>query len=196
MSQAISTCEMVVMRYQGKTQITLRGPETKAMIADCPADAEFFGIQFKLGVHMPHLPTPSLVDRSANLPEASGKSFWLQGAAWEFPEYENADTFVERLMREGLLAHEPVVDAALEGHMSDLSLRSVQRRFLRATGLTYGMVRQIERARQAMALLERGVSILDTVDQAGYSDQPHLTRSLKRLIGQTPAQILRVNHVE
>jgi AraC-like DNA-binding protein len=37
--------------------------------------------------------------------------------------------------------------------------------------------------------LRQGVSILDTVEQAGYADQPHLTRSLKRLIGQTPAQL-------
>jgi len=77
--------------------------------------------------------------------------------------------------------------------LPDLSLRSVQRRFLRATGLTHGLVVQIERAQRAMKLLQQGVSILDTVDQAGYADQPHLTRALKRLVGQTPAQILKVN---
>jgi methylphosphotriester-DNA--protein-cysteine methyltransferase len=65
----------------------------------------------------------------------------------------------------------------------------VQRRFLRATGLTHGAVSQIERAHRAVALLRQGVSILDTVERAGYADQPHLTRSLKRLIGQTPAQL-------
>jgi methylphosphotriester-DNA--protein-cysteine methyltransferase len=40
-----------------------------------------------------------------------------------------------------------------------------------------------------MTLLQRGVSIHDTVHEAGYFDQPHLTRSLKRLLGQTPAEI-------
>jgi AraC-like DNA-binding protein len=39
--------------------------------------------------------------------------------------------------------------------------------------------------------LKQGVSILDTVYEAGYFDQAHLTRSLKHLIGQTPAQIIR-----
>jgi AraC-like DNA-binding protein len=29
------------------------------------------------------------------------------------------------------------------------------------------------------------------VEQAGYADQPHLTRSLRRFIGETPAQIMR-----
>ena len=41
----------------------------------------------------------------------------------------------------------------------------------------------------AVALLRQGVSPLDTVEQTGYTDQPHLTRSLKRLIGQTPTQL-------
>jgi len=67
---------------------------------------------------------------------------------------------------------------------------------LRATGLTQSAARQIERARYATYLLQQGVSILDTVEQAGYFDQPHLTRSLKHLIGQTPAQILQKNRPE
>jgi AraC-like DNA-binding protein len=140
---------------------------------------------------MPHLPTNKLVDVGLNLPEASNNAFWFNSAVWELPNFENADTFVERLMREDLLAHEPLVDATLRGRAQDLSLRSVQRRFLRATGLTHGALCQIERAQQAVALLEQGVPILDTVEQVGYADQPHLTRSLKRFAGRTPAEILR-----
>ena len=70
-------------------------------------------------------------------------------------------------------------------------MRSAQRHFLQATGITQTTIHQIERARHATNLLKQGVSILDTVHQAGYYDQAHLTRSLKRLIGQTPAQIIR-----
>ena len=54
-STAASNWEMVITTYQGKTTLTVRGPETKATPADCPADAEFFGIVFKLGTFMPHL---------------------------------------------------------------------------------------------------------------------------------------------
>jgi AraC-like DNA-binding protein len=35
------------------------------------------------------------------------------------------------------------------------------------------------------------VSILDTVGEAGYYDQAHLTRSLGKLVGLTPAQLRR-----
>jgi methylphosphotriester-DNA--protein-cysteine methyltransferase len=77
----------------------------------------------------------------------------------------------------------------LKGEPGALSLRSAQRHFLRATGMTYAAFRQIERARFTTNLLKDGVSILDAVQLARYFDQAHLTRSLKRLIGQTPTEI-------
>ncbi|MBZ0301615.1 MAG: helix-turn-helix domain-containing protein [Anaerolineae bacterium] len=189
MSSAASNIEMVVTQQTGGMWLTVRGPETKASPAPIPEDAEFLGIIFKLGTFVPCLPASELVDGGIHLPEAAGQSFWLHGSAWQFPTFDNADTFVDRLVRQGLLAHDPLVEAALQGELKDVSARSVQRRFRRITGLTPGTMVQIERARRAMTLLQQGVSILDTVEQAGYYDQPHLTRSLKHFIGQTPAQL-------
>jgi AraC-like DNA-binding protein len=195
-SSASSNLEMVITKQENAINFTLRGPDTKASQAPIPADAEFLGITFKLGTFIPPLPASELVDGGVNLPEAASQSFWLHGSAWEFPTFENADTFVDRLVREGLLAHEPIVEAALQGQLPALSVRSIQRRFLRATGVTHKAMYQIKRAHYAMTLLQQGVSILDTVEQAGYYDQPHLTRSLKHLIGKTPAEILRGNQPE
>jgi len=183
--------EMVLMRYKGKTTFTVRGPETKATPALVPADAEWLGITFKLGTFMPNLPPGSLLDRhDVNLPEATGKSFWLYGSTWEFPTYENADTFVNRLVRGGLLVRDPLVDDVMQDCPLDFSPRALQYRFQRATGLTHKTVLQIQRARQAAALLEQGCPILDTAYQLGYFDQSHLTNSLRRYLGQTPVQIL------
>jgi AraC-like DNA-binding protein len=196
-SIAASHWEMVVTRLNGRTSITVRGPETKATPADCPPEAEVFGIVFKLGAFMPDLPASSLIDRNdLTLPEATGKSFWLNGSTWQLPSYDNADTFVDRLAHEGLLVHDDVVDAVLQGQPQALSDRSVRRRFLRATGLTAGHIHQIERARYAMQLLQSGRSILDTVYEAGYYDQPHLTRALRHFVGQTPAQIAGLSPLE
>jgi AraC-like DNA-binding protein len=189
-SIAMSHWEMVVTRHQGKTTLTVRGPETKATPLHCPAEGEWLGIRFKLGTLMPHLPASNLVDRDVNLPNAASQSFWLHGSAWQFPNFENADTFVDWLVRDGLLVRTPVVEAALQGQLKDRSLRTIRRHFLRTAGLTHGTIRQIERARYATILLQQGVSILDTVFEAGYYDQPHLTRSLKYFIGQTPTQII------
>jgi AraC-like DNA-binding protein len=190
LSIAATRCELVVSRFQGKVTMTVRGPETRATpLGDCPGGGEWLGILFKLGTYLPHLPTRTLVDGEVNLPVVSRKSFCLSGSIWQFPDYDNADTFADWLVRKDLLVHEPVVDAAMQGHLRDRSLSTIQRRFLRATGLTQSAARQIERARYATHLLQEGVSILDTVEVAGYFDQPHLTRSLKYLIGQTPVQI-------
>ena len=186
---------MVITRYQGQLTLTVRGPETRATAAHRPADAEWIGIQFKPGTLMPHLPAGKLMDRrDVNLPEAGSRSFWLNGSAWQFPDYDNMETFVARLARDGLLISDSVVNATLLGQPAGLSLRTVQRRFLQATGLTQNTVFQIERARYATRLLTHSVPILDAVDLAGYADQPHLTRSLKRLIGKTPAQVASESH--
>jgi AraC-like DNA-binding protein len=193
-SQAASQWEIVVVKYQGETSLTIRGPETIASPANCPPDAEFFGIVFKLGTFLPGLPLRQRLNRNdVTLPGATSETFWLNGAAWQFPDYENADTFVNRLAWDDLLLTDPVVTAVLQGQPVELSPRAIQYHFLQATGLTHTTIQQIERARLALFLLQQGRSILDTVFEAGYFDQPHLTRSLKRYIGQTPAQIAPFN---
>lgn len=180
---------IVITRQPGGVWVTVRGPETKASTAPIPQDAEFFGIVFSLGTFMPGLAPGSLVDGSLTLPQVTDSSFWLDGSTWELPGPGNADVFVDRLARAGLLVHDPVVPAALQGDVDGLSTRSVERRVSRATGLTRGAIRQIRRAEQAVGLLSRGVPAPDVARRTGYADQPHLTRSLKRYAGQTPSQI-------
>ena len=191
---SVAAChfEMAVTRHRGKTFLTLRGPETKATAVDCPAEGEWLGIRFKLGTFMPHLPPGHLLDRrDVTLPDATSRSFWLNGSAWEYPTFENAETFVKLLVQKGIIVRDSAVDAVVRGQGRDFTLRSVQRHFRRATGVTHCMVRQIERARHATNLLKQGVSILDTVHETGYFDQAHLTRALKYRIGQTPAEVIQ-----
>ena len=188
-SVAVSHWVMVVTRQRGTARLTVRGPETKATTVAIPQEAEFFGIDFSLGSFMPGLPPGKLVDSSLTLPSATKTSFWLDGCEWEFPGPNNADVFADRLVRAGLLVHDVVASAALQGVVEGLSTRSVERRVSRATGLTRGAIGQIRRAERAAEMLCRGVSALEVAGQAGYADQSHLTRSLKRFLGQTPSQI-------
>lgn len=192
-SRAENRWEMVITKQYGKSTVTVRGPETKAKIAPVPQEAEFFGIIFKLGTFMPDMPVNQIVDEEIDLPDATNRSVWLLGDVWEIPNFENADTFLRRLVRQDLLVYDSLVEDVLQKQPQDLSLRTVQRRFLRATGMTQGTFQQIERAKYATSLLEQGFPILDTVFESGYADQPHLTRSLKRFMGQTPAEILQLS---
>lgn len=191
-SMAACNWVMVVTRHQGQVFLTIRGPETRASVADCPADGEWIGIHFKLGTFMPLMPNLALRDRNdVSLPDVSGRSFRLDGSAWEYPSFDNADTFVRRLLKKGLIASDPHVYAALQRRPGLASRRTEQRHFLRASGITHETARQIERARRATYLLKNGAPILQVAHDMGYFDQAHLTRSLQRFIGRTPAQIAR-----
>jgi AraC-like DNA-binding protein len=192
-SIAATQWEMVITKQKGRATLSLRGPETKATPAPIPEDAEFLGITFKHGLFMPSLPVYKLVDNEIHLPETGRNSFQLFGDNWEFPTRENAEVFLDRLMRKDLLAHDSLVTDILQGKPQDMSLRSIQRRFLRVTGLPYKTIQQIERARQALSLLQKGAPIPDTAYLLGYFDQSHFTRSLKLYAGQTPSQILQTS---
>jgi len=117
--------------------------------------------------------------------------FWFAGRAWEIPTFETAEGLVSRLAGAGLIAVEGVVERALNGHRAGVTERSVQRRFLQATGLTQDSIRQIERARKAAPLLGAGTPALDVVSVMDFFDQSHLIRAIKRWVGPTPGSLLR-----
>ena len=53
---------------------------------------------------MPLMRASDLSDRNdVTLPSATRRSFWLNGSAWDFPDFENAETFVQRLVQAGLI---------------------------------------------------------------------------------------------
>jgi hypothetical protein len=184
---------MVFAKVNGVVHPIIAGALTTSGVVPFSEGVELLWIKFKLGTFMPHMPARSNLDSETLLPTAAGKSFWLKSSAWQLPDYENADTFVDRLVRDEILVFEPLVNAVLEGQPQEIAPRTVRHRFLRATGLTQNSIYQIERAQRAAALLREGNSILDTVYEAGYFDQPHLTRALKQWVGHTPAEIIRLS---
>ena len=183
---------LLFLRQNGRVKVSVEGPLTKATPVTQAEGTSWFGVTFPLGIFLPAVPVRNLLDEQAILSPAAKTSFELAGSSFQFPDYENVETFVERLVREDLLVSDPVVKAILAGQPPEMSLRTVRRRFLLATGLTYKVISQIERAKQAAALLEQGVSLLEAAYQAGYADQSHMTRSLKHFIGHTPAQIAQI----
>ena len=193
-SIATSHWHMVVTSQRDVTQLTLRGPETRATITSIPADTEFFGIVFSLGTFMPAAPLARLVDRAVTLPAATPNSVWLDGSQWEIPTPRNADVFVNRMVRHGLITRDPVVVKSFQDDVNAVSTRTLQRRVVQATGLTRSTIRQIARAERAVEELGEGVSPPDAALRLGYADQAHLIRSLKRFIGLTPTQVNRGGH--
>ncbi|QNS02162.1 AraC family transcriptional regulator [Streptomyces xanthii] len=185
MSIAATHWELVFWEHDGQVQAAVMGPEPSACLADVPQDATFFGISFALGTSMPHIPVSRLVGGGAEIPDVTRRSVWLKGSSWHPPDYDNAEAFVRRMVREGIVDCDPIVPAVLHGAAPDVSDRTLQRRFVSATGLTQGAIRQIHRAREAAVLIQEGAPAQDVVHRLGYYDQPHLARSLTRYIGRT-----------
>jgi AraC-like DNA-binding protein len=70
------------------------------------------------------------------------------------------------------------------------SERSFRRQMLVTFGYGYATLVRLERSRRARTLLRSGMPIADVAAEAGYADQPHLSREFRRLVGSSPAQFV------
>ena len=180
---------LVVWEETGSVHAAVQGPESRATRAPVPRDTSFLGIRFALGTTLRGLPMERLVDGDVQFPDVTGRSLWLAGSRWSMPTFDSADEFVRALVRADVLVQDPVVARVLDGHPADLSVRTVRRRFLGATGLTQQTILQIERARRAASMIKDGLPIAKVTYELGYFDHPHLARSLRRFIGQSATEL-------
>lgn len=183
---------MVIVKHLGHTQLLLVGPWTDAGVATYLEGAEITWIKFELGTFMPKQPMTSLRNLETKVSNATDQSFWLNDAAWASPDFENAELFVDALVRDGVLRFDTLAHDLLHDDTHDLAPRTVRHRMVQATGLSLGHIRQVERANRAATLLGQGVPILEVMFRLGYFDQPHLTKALKRWVGYTPGQLIRL----
>jgi len=176
-------------RVDGTTTVHLRGVETRATTLSSPTGAKYFGAEFRLGAYLPEFFPARLANlQDAVLPTLPDGRILLGGRAWEMPTPQNLDVFMDRVERAGLLVFEPQVEGLLYGESG--SERTAQSRFVRAVGLSRRKLRVIGRAHDAVRRLVAGASIGDVVSDAGFYDQSHLTRTLRLLIGHTPAELV------
>lgn len=152
--------DLVTMKQGGRRRVLLTGQTTKAVSLKFSPGDEFVTLSFRASVFLRNLPAEGLVDQGTLLPMFTGRTFRL-----------GADPLV----------------GVLSGHPPAASPRSVQRHFQRTTGLPFY---QIRRARDAVSRLLKGTPAADAALDAGYADQAHMIRSLKRIWGQTPGEFL------
>ena len=180
---------LVAWRAGRQWRVGVQGPETSATTAPVPPETEFVGIRLSLGTALERMPTHRLVNHGIEFSGVSRHSVRILGQTAPVPEYDGAEELVRRLVEAGVIVRDPMVHDVLCGWRPDATARTVRRHFLSATGLTPGMVRQIERARAAAMLIRAGAPIVDVAHDLGYYDQPHLARSLGRFIGHTATDL-------
>lgn len=89
------------------------------------------------------------------------------------------------------LWQEPGARLAVLGRELALSERQLRRRFVSAVGYGPRTFARIARFQRLLALLRSGEELAAAAAEAGYADQPHMTREAVRLAGRTPAALVR-----
>jgi hypothetical protein len=185
--------DFAFLRRNDGLMVLRTGLTTRPVIYRHEPGDETLAIKFNPSTFMPLMPGDIMRDEGVVLERFGSADFWLGEGTVEIPTLENADVFVEQLARAGYLESNDIVASVVEGHPRAMSERTLQRHFLKTTGLTYKSFTMIERAQKAVDLLRLGRSAADVAFALGYSDQPHLIHSLRAIMGQTPGQIGAVN---
>lgn len=180
---------IVCINSDGSKSMMLTGQATKPMDVPYTASTGSVVISFMPGAYLPAYPPSKLMDSFEMLPNVDASHFRLCEKTFAFPTFENAEELVEAMIAANILFADPVVYAALNGNPKAMSSRSTQRHFVQSTGLTQKYLAQIQRAQQAVALLQQGKKPSDVAADAGYTDQPHLARSLKKIMDTKPSDV-------
>lgn len=93
----------------------------------------------------------------------------------------------------GHLQRHPDDDSTLQDWAQDLAIdmKTIQRRFARELGMTFGQWRQQARLLDAMERLATGAKVIDVALAMGYDSPSAFTSMFKRQLGQTPAAFFR-----
>jgi AraC-like DNA-binding protein len=197
-------CADVVWIEDGRLE--LAGPATQPVLVEIPPGATVHGVRFGPGAAGPALGLAAheLRDRTVGLDElwgASGRDLaerMAGAAAAERPDLlagtvaarlrdaQPPDALVARaatLLARGL----PVAETSRE---VAVGARHLRRRFHDAAGYGPKTLQRVLRLRRFLAIAAADADLARAAAEAGYSDQPHLTRECGELAGLTPAALL------
>lgn len=181
-------------RRAGREQVgaTLIGPSTTPRTLEMRAGDLGWGVELPAHVFLRHVPKLSLLGEMRELP-CDGSFVEIGGVRLPVPAFGDEaalERLLGRLHRQGVLVADDDLAAALAGEDPAYSERQLRRRSSSAAGLGQKQLQQLTRARTAYRLLHEGRSLAEAATEAGYSDQAHMTRSMRAVAGMSPAKIL------
>jgi hypothetical protein len=183
--------DLTFIRNRHGLMVLRTGLTTRPVQFDYEEGDENFSIAFRPHALMPLLPGDRMRDEGVMLETAGPDRFMLGSDVFEIPRIDTVESLVTRLLSREAVETNPLVASVTAGHPMAATERTLQRHFLRTTGLTLKTFSQIARARQAMTMLAQGTAAAEIAFTLGYADQPHLIRSLRTFMGATPGQIAR-----
>lgn len=122
-------------------------------------------------------------------------SFLLDGVQLPLPSFSGAEDLVDKMVAAGLLESDDVVAKAFSESPKAASKRSVQQHFRKTTGITQKDFQLIRRAQEAVRHLKAGQSAADVAADLGYTDQSHMIKSIKKIMGHLPSNLGPVHKI-
>ena len=95
----------------------------------------------------------------------------------------------------GLLLSDDLVARAFSETPKAASARSAQLHFKRTTGITQKSFQMIRRAQEAVRRLKAGETPAGVAAELGYTDQAHMIKSIKKIMGALPSNLDLVHKI-
>lgn len=176
--------DLLALKLQdGSRTMMLAGQQTKYLEVPYTAGTSAVVISFTASAYLAGLKGDELVDATVMLPEGGPNRFALLGRTFEFPEYDTAEKLVSSMVGAGILKQDDIVASVLEGQPKAMSSRTMQRHFHEVTGIGRKTLNKIRRAQDAVKMLQAGTATAEVAAEVGYTDQSHLTKDLRKIMG-------------
>jgi AraC-like DNA-binding protein len=202
-----SGAHLIVRFSSSSARMVLLGPATEKVNVELDEGAEYLGVRFRTGQapRLADVRASELTNRVVELTRLGGER--IESVAERLrasPDRASRQRFLEELLRREtppLVRDERCRRAALllEDHggrlrVEDLArelglhVRSLERLFLEHLGITPKRLARLVRLRHVLGELHAGrhANLAELAYACGYSDQPHLVRDFKALIGRAP----------
>lgn len=176
--------DLLALQLQdGTRRMMLAGQQTKYLDVPYTAGTSAVVISFTASAYLAGFKGDELVNATIMLPSDDAGHFILLDHSFEFPEYETAEKLVTSMISTGILKQDDIVASVLEGQPKAMSSRTMQRHFHEVTGISRKALAKIQRAQDAVKMLQAGTATAEVAAEVGYTDQSHLTKDLKKIMG-------------
>ncbi|SMQ70161.1 Helix-turn-helix domain-containing protein [Devosia lucknowensis] len=179
---------------EGDPIVFLTGQATEPV--DVPYLAGEHSVVISFAAHV-YLATESAVRTGAaiRMLPVEDDQFELDGVRLPLPAFADAEGLVDRMIAAGLLKSDDLVAKAFSDRPKAASKRSVQQHFRRTTGITQKDFQMIRRAQEAVRRIKAGEAPAAVAVDLGYTDQPHMIKSIKTIMGHLPSDLELVHKI-
>lgn len=186
---------ITALEPDGQRVTFITGQATKAQRLFYKAGQRSVVISFAAGAYLRPFRGALFAGNYSMLTMPDDLHFELGGQTFPLPTFENAEALINQMVERGIVASDEVVEGVMRGTPKAASRRSVERHFKTTTGLSPKKLADIRRAQAAVRMLKAGKDPATTAAEAGYYDQPHMSKELKRLMDSLPSDVDDISQI-